>query len=296
MNSIAPSSKAARQTLDDDLDPPQSRGITARPDQDSHWHVRIGDSREALEIDPASLVSSVPSILMARSNHRFSTIIPVFNGARYLGEAIESVMAQTHPALDVIVVDDGSTDGSAAVAQSFGDRVFTVRQQNLGQAAALNAGLAWATGEYVAFLDADDLWEPEKAARQIDRFAARADLSYCVTRMRNFLSPEFESHRAELSSALFQDMPGYCCSALMTRRSVFDELGGFDTGLRHANKTAWFLRARDHGAVGEEIGEVLVHRRLHADNFSQAHAQRSLDEYLRLVKQSLDRHRRVSPG
>ena len=166
MNSITPSSKAARQTLDDNLDAPQSREITARPDQDPHWHIRIGDSQEVLEIDPASLVTSVPSILMATSTHRVSTIIPVFNGARYLGEAIESVMVQTHPALDVIVVDDGSTDGSAAVAQSFGDRVFTVRQQNLGQAAALNAGLALATGEYVAFLDADDLWEPEKAARQ----------------------------------------------------------------------------------------------------------------------------------
>lgn len=77
----------------------------------------------------------------------------------------------------------------------------------------------------------------------------------------------------------------------MARRSLFDQLGGFDTDLRHANKTAWFLRARDRGAVGEEIDEILVRRRLHSENQSQQRAQSSVDEYLRLVKQSLDRRR-----
>ena len=159
----------------------------------------------------------------------------------------------------------------------------------------MNAGLARATGEFVAFLDADDLWEPQKVACQLERFAARPDLGYCVTKIQNFLSPEFESHLANLRPALFREMPGYAVSTLMTRRGLFEEIGGFDAGLNHANKTEWFLRARDRGVVGELIDEVLVRRRLHSENHSQVHAERSVDEYLQLVKQTLDRGRGVPP-
>lgn len=230
---------------------------------------------------------------MRRASPQVSTVIAVFNGARYLGEAIDSVLGQTHPAIDVIVVDDGSTDGSAEIAGRYAERVRVVRQENRGQVAALNAGIAQAMGEYVAFLDADDLWEPEKIARQLDRFAARPGLGYCVTWIRNFLSPELEADRPTLNPALFQDTPGYAVSTLMARRDLFDDIGLFDAGWKHANKTAWFLRARDLGIAGEEIDQVLVRRRLHTDNVSQRHARRSLDEYLRLVKQSLDGRRGV---
>lgn len=224
-----------------------------------------------------------------------STIIPVFNGSRYLAEAIGCLLAQTHPPAEVIVVDDGSTDDSARVAERFGPPVRVVRQANVGQAAALNAGLALARGGCVSFLDADDLWEPEKAARQVARFEARPDLDFSVTRIRNFLSPEFEGREAEFDPALFLDAPGYVVSTLMARRRLFDAVGGFDANWQHANKTEWFLRARERGAVGEEIGDVLVRRRLHTRNMSQQHAGGSVDEYLRLVKQRLDRGRAVSP-
>lgn len=223
---------------------------------------------------------------------RVTVIIPVFNGARYLGETIESVLAQTHPPSQVIVVDDGSTDESAQVASGFDRRVDVVRQPNAGQPAALNAGVALATGDLVAFLDADDLWEPEKTQRQVARFGARPDLQYCVTRIQNFLSPEFDG--AAVRDDLLAAAPGYVVSTLMARRALFDLVGGFDPDLRHANKTEWFLRARQAAVTGEEVPEVLVRRRLHAANRSQAFAQRSIDEYLTLVKASLDRSRRVS--
>ncbi len=236
-------------------------------------------------VNPGNLVNPIGLV---------TTIVPVFNGARYLAETIDSVLSQTWPAIDVIVVDDGSTDDSAAVASRFGARVTLVGQARQGQAAALNHGLALAKGDLVAFLDADDVWNPTKTERQVARFAARADLGYCVTRIRSFLSPEYEHRRASLDPALFRDAPGYLVSSLMARRAVFDAIGGFDTTLRHANKTEWFLRARNRGIAFEEIDEVLVRRRLHAANRSQAFAARSIDEYLRLVKTSLDRRRRVS--
>jgi glycosyltransferase involved in cell wall biosynthesis len=95
-----------------------------------------------------------------------TAIIPVHNGERHLAEAIQSVLAQTLPPGEIIVVDDGSTDASAAIAQSFGAPVRVLAQPNLGPAAARNLGLAHATGDLLAFLDADDLWTPNKLARQ----------------------------------------------------------------------------------------------------------------------------------
>lgn len=96
-----------------------------------------------------------------------SAIIPTFNRAACVGEAIESVLAQTFPNYEVIVVDDGSTDDTAAVLAKFGERIRVLRQENRGVSEARNAGLRAARGEWVAFLDSDDLWIPEKLAVQI---------------------------------------------------------------------------------------------------------------------------------
>lgn len=97
-----------------------------------------------------------------------SVIIPAFNAARFLAEAIDSVLAQDYPALDIIVVDDGSTDATRAIIDGYGERVRAISQPNGGCGAARNAGLRAARGQYVAFLDADDVWWPHKIRHQID--------------------------------------------------------------------------------------------------------------------------------
>src|SRR5689334_313192 len=96
-------------------------------------------------------------------------VIPAFNGARHLDETIRSVLAQTVPVTELVVVDDGSTDDSAAVAAVF-PNVRVIRQANAGQAAAFNRGVADLTSEFVAFLDQDDLWTPDRLARQLPCF------------------------------------------------------------------------------------------------------------------------------
>lgn len=106
---------------------------------------------------------------------RISVVIPVFNGERFLGEAIRSALCQTLPPCEVIVVDDGSGDASAQVAASFGSLVQVIQQENRGEAAARNRGIAAAQGDWVAFLDCDDLWKPEKLARQAEYFSGDVD-------------------------------------------------------------------------------------------------------------------------
>jgi glycosyltransferase involved in cell wall biosynthesis len=220
-----------------------------------------------------------------------SCIVPVFNGECYLRETLESILGQTYAQLEAIVADDGSTDGTRAVVEAFGDRVRYLHQPNAGHASARNLGLAAARGDAVAFLDADDLWHPEKLDRQMTRFRDRPELDACVTFVRDFLSGEPSPHQP---SARAEPVPGYSCITLLARRAMFDTVGRFDPALLHGNDTDWFLRAADRGAVVELMPDVLVYRRLHDANRSRLLADASRREYVRIVKASLDRRRRVS--
>jgi len=222
-----------------------------------------------------------------------SSIVPVFNGERYLKEALDSIRAQTYRPLEIIVADDGSTDGTAAVMAGSGSEVRYLFQPNAGPAAARNLGLSAARGEFVAFLDHDDLWHPEKLARQMARFQARPDLDVCVTHVRNFWIPELSEEAARYKDhRRSQAVPGYTTATLLARRTLFDAVGGFDPVLQHGDSTEWFLRAAEHRAVIELLPDVLTYRRLHQTNRTRRLAAASRDQYLRIVKTSLDRRRR----
>ncbi|MEQ8848772.1 glycosyltransferase family A protein [Botrimarina sp.] len=105
---------------------------------------------------------------MAAGTPTYSVVVPCYNGAPFLRETLDSVLAQTAPPLEILVIDDGSTDDSAAVAESYGDPVRVIRQPNQGESVARNRGIDEARAEWVAFLDADDLWRPSKLAAQLE--------------------------------------------------------------------------------------------------------------------------------
>ena len=225
-----------------------------------------------------------------------SCIVPVFNGERYISEALDSILAQTYRPLEILVVDDGSADGTGVVFAGYGAPVRYLPQPNAGQAAARNLGLSAARGEFVAFLDADDLWHPEKLARQMARFEARPDLDMCVTHIRNLCSPDLITKigaRYRDHPRLTQALPGYAAHTLLARRTLFQMVGQFESALRHSNETEWFLRAAEREAVIELLPDALVHRRFHRTNLSRLEAEANREEYLQLVKASLDRRRHV---
>jgi glycosyltransferase involved in cell wall biosynthesis len=223
-----------------------------------------------------------------------SCIVPVFNGERYLREALDSIFAQTYPRLEVIVVDDGSTDDTATLVAAFADRVHSLRQSNQGPAAARNLGLGAAKGEFIAFLDADDLWHPEKLERQMTRFLARAELDYCVAHAQNFWIPELsEEHDKFRDHRIAKELPAYVTGSLLVRRELLTRIGFFDPSLGHGDSMEWFLRAAEHGAVGELMSDVLLYRRLHHTNRVRQLAAASRNEFLRIIKASID-HRRQS--
>jgi glycosyltransferase involved in cell wall biosynthesis len=225
-----------------------------------------------------------------------SCIVPVFNGERYLGEALDSILAQTYRPLEIIVADDGSTDGTAAVVATYDDRVRYLWQTNAGPAAARNLGLRVVQGEFVAFLDADDLWHQEKLARQMARFEARPDLEMVVTQARNFWVPELREFGARHGYQLgFREaLEGLSLCTLLVRKSVFGTVGDFNAEFSTGEDTDWFFRTFEHGAVLESLPDVLMYRRLHSGNITWhllSSRARLRDLRLRLAKARLDRRR-----
>ncbi len=221
-----------------------------------------------------------------------SCIIPVFNGERYLGEALDSALQQSYGPLEIVAVDDGSSDGTPDVLRSYGDRIRVLRRANGGPAAARNTGMREARGEFFAFLDADDVWHADKIRTQMARFAARPDLDISVTHVRNFWIPELHEEEARFREhRIARPTPAYLASTMLARRRTFERVGEFDEALGFGHSTAWFLRARELGVAIEALPDVLYFRRIHRDNRSRHLNAASRDEFLRLVKTHLDRRR-----
>lgn len=218
-----------------------------------------------------------------------SVIIPVYNGGRYLDAALASVQAQTYQPLDVIVVNDGSTDDSASIAAAY-PGVRLAPQPNQGTASARNHGVRLAAGDYLAFLDQDDLWVRDKLERQMDVFQTRPGLDMVFGQVQQFFSQEWE---AAGRSGLYcppQPVTGYLPSALLVRTSSFLAVGLFETAWRVGEWADWFARARDQGLSEWTVPQVVAWRRLHAGNKGLLD-QAARSDYPRLLKAALDRRR-----
>lgn len=214
-----------------------------------------------------------------------SVIIPVYNGERYLAEAIKSVLGQTLPAAEVIVVDDGSTDGSVEIARRFSPSVRYFRQINQGPATARNVGVNAAQGQMLAFLDADDLWLPEKLAKQVPMLQQQSD-GYVVCRFHPILEPNV-AWPAGLNRAYFESEPtGFVPSGLLVARTAWENVGPFDPSYRVGEDSEWFFRARKLKTPEGVVPHVLFAKRFHGQNLS---LQATGRELLRGLRASLRR-------
>ena len=224
-----------------------------------------------------------------------SCVVPVYNGERYLGEALDSILAQTYPGTEIIVADDGSSDGTLQVAERYGKRLRLVTQPTLGPAATRNLGVNTATGEFLAFLDADDLWHREKLDRQMARFRQRPDLEACVTHVQMFWTPEMRDEQEHyLDNPRSRPVPGYATTTLLVRREVLRRIGLFRTDLWFSDATEWFMRAREQGVVLELHPDVLTFHRMHERNLTRRRLDASKAEFARIARESLER-RRAAP-
>ncbi|HLF31169.1 MAG TPA: glycosyltransferase [Xanthomonadales bacterium] len=224
-----------------------------------------------------------------------STIIPCYNGGAFLADAVSSIRRQKHAAVEIIVIDDGSTDDSAAVAAKLaGPDLHYFRQENQGLPSARNAGLERARGEIIAFLDVDDLWHDNTLEIQLSLLNAHLEIDIVIGYSQKMHITGHENGKP-VFEPWFEPAPllSLCCAAV--RRTVFDTVGGFDQTQRYCDDWDWYMRARELG-VAIKIHEAVVHYyRRHESNMTN-NVEIGNKHTLQMLKKSLDRRRRQQGG
>lgn len=232
-----------------------------------------------------------------RESPTVSVVIPCYNGAAFLRETLDSVLAQTHPVLEVIVVDDGSTDDSAAIAESYGPPVRVIRQANAGESSARNRGIDEAKGSLVAFVDADDLWEPEKLAIQANRFHRQPDLvcvytDYVVLRDRRRMAVNARPDSHDATDFAVQMLLEWC--VLPSSATVPRELARqvrFTEAVRDSEDVLFFLELRRYGRFEHVRQPLTIYRRTSGQQTNQSgHLLRSVESLYSWFQQSRDRY------
>lgn len=222
-----------------------------------------------------------------------SVIIPTWNRRDLLVRAVESVLAQTRPVEEIIVVDDGSTDGTAAhLAERYGERILCVRQDNAGVSAARNRGLRLARGRYIALLDSDDEWLPEKTARQVEYLEAHPDIGMVVCNVlrvdrHGALIDVFDRRRQIPADGpalqwVLQD-PALAPLSVLMRREVYDTVGDFDEDLRTAEDLDFHLRVAARWPIGV-VAEPLARALRGHDGLSALESTE--DDYVRVMQRA----------
>jgi glycosyltransferase involved in cell wall biosynthesis len=198
---------------------------------------------------------------------RVSVVIPVRNGEAYLGEAIASVRRQSHPPLEIVVIDDGSTDGTASLAERLGSDIRLIRRPHSGVTVSRNRGIQAARGDLIAFLDCDDVWADDKLALQIPILAAHPNIEIVLGHTRRMWAPAAGGADAAALRLTESELALHLGAALI-RRSTFERLGLFDEALPTAEDWDWFMRARERGAVVVVHPHVTLLYRRHGGNMS----------------------------
>jgi len=225
---------------------------------------------------------------------KVSVIIPVFNGENYLREAIESVLFQTYPRHEVIVVDDGSTDETWALIESLGSKVWGIRKRNGGVASALNCGIQQASGDYIAWLSHDDVFLPDKLERQVELLLRAPHFKACYTdyyvvdgggkilgEVETPWYPKQEAIRALFARSYING------STMVMERSCFETVGLFSETLRYTQDIEMWLRLLEHFEIGR-VSEKLLKWRFHPSQGSR-NAYSHLEETQAMFRQAFDR-------
>ncbi|MCO6509869.1 MAG: glycosyltransferase [Aridibacter famidurans] len=206
---------------------------------------------------------------------KISVVIPTYNYGRFIGEALESLRAQTRSPDEIIIVDDGSEDNTEEVVLRFGEEVRYLKQQNSGVCVARNRGVEETSGDLIAFMDADDIWDASKLDKQTAIFESDPEVGLVHCGMR-----EFDSDTGEVTNVYLDGEEGWIAGMIaewnkpavigpggttMVKRVVFDLVGGFDPSLKNAEDWEFCFRVAKRFKVGF-VREALVNYRIHPEN------------------------------
>ncbi len=216
----------------------------------------------------------------------YSVVIPAFNAAATIAESLESILGQTMLPETIVVVDDGSTDNTQAVVNTYGDRVQLLTQANRGPGAATNLGVQQCETSIIATLDSDDLWLPSKMDRQLSYLQCTPNCSAVFAQMQCFGHPKYDQ----------QIQDGWSRTTMVFRRPLFTEIGGFmDPPGRRGEMVDWLAKGREAGFVITHLNEVLAKRRIRPGSLAFGRDDLKDRGYLHIARAALLR-KRVASG
>ncbi len=219
-------------------------------------------------------------------NPLVTCIIPAFDREEYIAEAVDSVLNQSYGNIEIIVVDDGSTDNTPGILSSYNGKIKILRQQNSGASAARNMGISKASGDFISFLDSDDLWEKNKIALQMECFQNNPEIDVCLCNTKIFSEKEI----INLDRKYIIATPYHLCSILI-RKDALDKVGYFRTDLKFGEDTDFFLRINKMGIPLKILQDKLVSIRIHKNNLTGNFKVRDREEVFSGIKNALDKKR-----
>ena len=215
-------------------------------------------------------------------NPTVSAIVAVYNAELYITECLDSIFTQTYLPHEVIIIDDGSTDGTLKILESYPQKIRLYSRENRGVSATLNEAIGYVTGQYIAILDADDLWVKDKLELQVAHLEINKNLDACFTMLQQFISPELD----EVSKLRFlvPDSPqsGIMKMSMLTPKITFDKFGLFNENIPSCDFIDWVATATRNGFRYEVLPEILAYRRISVGSMSQrSNYQKTLLDVMR---------------
>jgi glycosyltransferase involved in cell wall biosynthesis len=224
---------------------------------------------------------------------RVSVLMTVYNGGRHLAEAVDSVLSQDHEDFELVLIDDGSDDDSAAIAESYGDSIVFRKDPRAGAGAARNAALELATGDYITLVDADDVLPPGSISSRMALFEDGVDV--VSGWLEEFLSPELSAEQRRGLRELRPASPARLPGCLLLTQSAYAAVGPFDPDLTLGVGLDWAARFAERGYEERSVERIVLRRRIHASNTNRREAD-SLTDYVKAVRAALGRRRGVQEG
>lgn len=218
-----------------------------------------------------------------------SVIIPVHNGQEYLAAAVESIRKQNYELLEIIIIDDGSTDNTEKIARGLGPDIHFLFQQNAGPASARNTGIVASRGEIIAFLDSDDFWPPDRLTVAIRYLEQHPEVGYLLGKQMMFMERGCAVPPWMKAVWLSEPQDASNLGVLTARRVTLDRVGLFNSEYSSGEDTEWLLRANEAGVLMARLPEIVVHRRIHGRNLSVQMIQMRKENLMRITRESIHR-------
>jgi len=219
-----------------------------------------------------------------------SVIIPAYNCEKYLSEAVDSVLAQTYKEMEIIIVDDGSTDGTEAIAKSFELKIKYIVISHTGPGAARNAGVLASSGEFLAFLDADDVWTKEKLSLQVELLKSHPDIDMVFGNIIQFRE-DSGNGKGRADTETEESVPGYLPGTMLVRKNSFMRCGLFPVNRKVGEFIEWYMSAQEKSLKGRMLPDLVMKRRIHGKNLG-LRERNDLSDYAKIMKTMLDRKKR----